>query len=483
MSDNLQPAISYTSKDYASFRRMMLDVKRERIPEWTSESPSDFGVTLIEALSYMGDVLSFYGDRIASEAFLGTATSRRAVLDIARMLDYRPTGKTAAVVNLEFTARVGAGLVTVPAGTVVTTESYSAVSEGSEPVRFETLYELLIDTNTSTVGGVEAVEGKTVEMERIGISTGGIDQQYELFQRPVVHDSVRIFVDEGNGPVEWTHFNRLIDARSNQNAFTTEDTADDGIVIIFGDGLNGRVPGAEALIDATYRVGGGEVGNVGPGTVTEMPETVADIDSVTNVLAASGGAESESIDQIRTNAPRALTTLSRAVSLKDYANLVIQVPGIAKAKATAPAYNTVTIFVAPFGAGTTSLLKKEEIADFLQDRKLTTVSVFIDDPIYVNIDISANVHVREEFNRTSVRRAVEAAIAEMFRFDIVDFGFLVAISHVYDVINGVEGVEHATVTLLDRAGGAGAANVQLDAFEIPLLGTVSITPSGGIPGS
>ena len=481
---SLEPAISYTSKDYESFRRLMLDVKRSRIPEWTSESPNDLGVALIEAVAYQGDVLSFYGDRIANEAFLGTATSRSAILDIARMLDYRPVGIVSAAAELEFTTTGSAsGVVEVPAGTVVTTPSYSAVSSGSTPIRFETVEDLEIDTGVASTGKVDAREGQTVTMEKIAIADGSVDQRYSTFRRPVIHDTVRVFVDEGAGFTEWTYFHRLIDAQSNQFAFTTEETDDGGVEVVFGDGLNGRRPGEDAEVRATYRVGGGEDGNVGPNTLTELPNSVPGVASVTNPLGAVGGAEPESIAQIRVNAPKGLRALTRAVSLSDFSSLAVQVPGVSKASAVDPAYNSVVVYVAPFGGGPAPQELKDEVEEYFDERKLVTHDVLIEDAEYVDINISATVVVRREFNRTAVEREVEAAVVDTLSFDRVDFGDLIALSHIYDVINNVDGVSYVTVTVLDRDTGGGLDNRELGEFEIPVVGDIVITATEGIPGT
>lgn len=482
---SLEPAISYTSKDFASYRRLMLDVKRSRIPEWTSESPNDLGVALIEAVAYQGDVLSFYGDRIANEAFLGTATSRSAILDIARMLDYRPVGIVAATAELEFAVEAGSsGTVEVPAGTVVTTPSFSAVSSGSQPVRFETVEDLSIDTGVSSSGTVDAREGKTIEMETIAVADGSIDQRYTTFRRPVIHDTTRVFIDEGAGFTEWTYFHRLIDARSNQFAFTTEELDDGGVEVIFGDGLNGRRPGEGAQIQATYRVGGGDEGNVGPNTLTELSTTVPGISSVNNSEPAVGGSAPESIAQIRVNVPKSLRALTRAVSLSDYAGLSLQVPGISKASASNPSYNSVVVYVAPFGGGAAPQSLKDEVSDYFEERKLVTHEVTVADATYVSINIDADVVVKREFNQTAVGREVEAAIVAMLDFDQVDFGEMIALSRVYDVINNVEGVRYAVIETLDRDSGTGQLDFfELGEFEIPVVGDVTIDSSEGIPGT
>ena len=58
---------------------------------------------MLELFAYMGDVLNFYIDRAASEAFLGTALRRQSVLYIADMFGYKPIGQHSASVVLLFT--------------------------------------------------------------------------------------------------------------------------------------------------------------------------------------------------------------------------------------------------------------------------------------------------------------------------------------------------------------------------------------------
>ncbi len=84
----LEPIIDYMAKDYASFRRLMLDRMATTMPEWKERNAPDLGVALIELLAYVGDHLSYYQDAVATEAYLGTARKRISVKRHARMLDY-----------------------------------------------------------------------------------------------------------------------------------------------------------------------------------------------------------------------------------------------------------------------------------------------------------------------------------------------------------------------------------------------------------
>lgn len=84
-----QPAIDYLAKDYASFRKLMLDRLAVTTPAWTDRNPADLGVAVVEALAYVADELSYYQDAVATEAYLGTARQRISVRRHARLLDYR----------------------------------------------------------------------------------------------------------------------------------------------------------------------------------------------------------------------------------------------------------------------------------------------------------------------------------------------------------------------------------------------------------
>lgn len=83
-----EPVIDYLNKDYASFRRLILDRLSVIMPDWQERNPADLGVTLVELLAYAGDRLSYFQDAVGAEAYLGTARRRVSVRRHARLLDY-----------------------------------------------------------------------------------------------------------------------------------------------------------------------------------------------------------------------------------------------------------------------------------------------------------------------------------------------------------------------------------------------------------
>ena len=82
------PHIDYLARDYATFRRLMLDRLSLLLPGWGERTPADFGVTMVELLAYVADQLSYRQDAIATEAYLRTARSRLSVRRHARLVDY-----------------------------------------------------------------------------------------------------------------------------------------------------------------------------------------------------------------------------------------------------------------------------------------------------------------------------------------------------------------------------------------------------------
>lgn len=82
----------------------------------TTRDPADPAIALLDAWAVVADVLTFYQERIANEGFLPSAVERRSLLELARLIGYRPRPGVAASVRLAFTMSAGfAG--TLPAGT------------------------------------------------------------------------------------------------------------------------------------------------------------------------------------------------------------------------------------------------------------------------------------------------------------------------------------------------------------------------------
>ncbi|HTJ27969.1 MAG TPA: baseplate J/gp47 family protein [Candidatus Limnocylindria bacterium] len=81
--------VDYLAKDYASFKRLMLDVISHEVPALTERSEADLGIAIVEVLAFAADHLSYFQDAVATEAYLETARRRVSVRRHARLTGHR----------------------------------------------------------------------------------------------------------------------------------------------------------------------------------------------------------------------------------------------------------------------------------------------------------------------------------------------------------------------------------------------------------
>ena len=470
MADNASssyiPQVDYTSRDYETIREDLLNLIPNYAPNWTNRDPSDFGVTLVELFSYMGDLLNFYIDRAANEGFLATASQRDSILRIASMLNYTPTESTPAIVELSF-SNSSATNKTVPAGTQIATSV--TVNGVTTQVIFETDDAVVVPAKVGAVNGVatvDATQGKTVT-ELLGTSNGTPNQVFKLSQDSTITDSIEISV---NG-VAYSYSPFLIDNNLFDPVFTTFSDSEGYTYVQFGDGIGGRIPPSAGTINATYRVGLGSAGNVPINKLTFFLTNPQSGVTVNNQEAAAGGSDPETTDSIRTNAPLALKGLNRAVSLQDYSSLALQLPGVAKAIATANVYSSILLFVKPFGdrgsitAGgvvSTTPVFDNLIADlsaYFAEKAAPGTEITYFPPAYVPVDLEVTINLLPQYKQSIVQNQALSSIRELFNIDNVFFADTIPLQYVMSALNSVTGIDYATVEILRRTDAKQQFNV------------------------
>ena len=443
------PQIDYTSRDYVSIRNDLLDLISVYAPNWTSRDPSDLGITLIELFSYMGDSLNFYIDRAANEGFIGTASQRDSLLQLASMLGYTPNKITAATTTLTLT-NTGASDQTIPAGTTFGTSGVASAT--SDQIFFESLTDVTVTAGGSATVGV--VEGFTIYNEDLGSSNGTPRQTFKLAYPSVISGSISITA----GGKPFTYASSLLDYGMMDYVFSTFNDADGSTYVTFGDGINGTVPAAAAQIVATYRSGTGSSGNVPAGVITnQLTNTVSGV-KVTNLTAATGGADEEATDSIRVNAPKALRALGRAISLSDYSSLALMYPGVAKAVADASSLNSVTLYVSPSGdpgvSGTTTTTAFNTLATalytFFTDRGAPNSSLTILPPTYVPLDIAMTVRVLPQYQQTTVTSNLLTTLRSLVAVDNSFFADVIPVQYLMKAAANVQGIDYVTVDILKK---------------------------------
>lgn len=525
-----QQVIDYLARDYNSFRKALIDLIPAKLPEWTDRSEADFGIALIELFAYMADILSYYQDRIANEAFLSTAQERRSIINHLRLIGYEMTPAAAASTKLNLI--VGDSVTQVVEvrkgdqfGTKGSPDRKSVTFEytGDKPLVIDPTQGPFIPAqkpdgsplaNFKEFENVIPVrEGKTISNEVIGVSDGRPNQRYRLAQPRMLRESLTIVVETNPPTPAWRSRRDLIfsgraftgpqlAALEHQErigstlAFSSAADADYAIetdesditTVIFGDGQFGKIPPTGMRILATYRVGGGPEGNVGEGQITQVikaPQLQLLGVKVVNRHPASGGAERESIEQAAKFAPTVFASMQRSVTADDYVAQAKLFPGVSKARAEATNWNEVRLYIAPTGQGEppSDVMKRDLIAYF-EDKRMLTSYIEIHKPDYVKIDIDASVIALGHFRNDDVQDAAEKAVMDLLDFEKVDFKQKLYLSKIYEKFEALPGVDSVFVNRFQRANTEPAipeaGTIELLENQIPVVGKLVVNVSGGI---
>ena len=118
--------------EYSLPMELGTDQKQNPLAALTCRESDDFSIALMDGWATVADVLTFYQERIANEGYLRTATERRSILELAKLIGYVPKPGVSASVDLAFSLEKGSN-AEIPAGTRV----QSLPNPGETPQTFE----------------------------------------------------------------------------------------------------------------------------------------------------------------------------------------------------------------------------------------------------------------------------------------------------------------------------------------------------------
>ena len=293
-----------------------------------------------------------------------------------------------------------------------------------------------------------------------GDATTGL-QRFVLRGSPLTHVSAPI--PAGATPelevrvngVRWDRHDNLVELGPNDRGYVIR-TDDDAVTsIVLGDGVHGaRPPSGAENVNAAYRLGLGLGGNVPARAIDTLIDRPLGVKEVINPIEASGGADRESRDRARANAPLAVRSLDRLVAVRDYADFARTFAGIDKADARLlPIGRRRTLHLTVALAGDGPLDRNGDLYRNLR----RALADFGDPSLAIRIDgravrlviLSARVRIAADEQWEHVEPRIRDALVAALGFDARDLGRGLALSEVVAVIDGVRGVDYVDVDLLD----------------------------------
>lgn len=484
--------IDYTARDYEAIRAEMLKVADVLTPEWTDREPGDIGITMIEAMAYVSDILSYQLDRVQNESYLATAQTRESVVDLLRLIGYELSPASPATVGMVI--RTNQDNVTLPLGFTVSTEatnqlgalSYSLAEEvqlgvaGLYCVSYEqSKVTRVFGEPSATDDRLVFIAGREVA-DGVGVSNGRPDQVFVLPSSPVC------LGPNGAESIQLTVGGDLYEARSSfigtepsDKVFVYRFLDTQEVLVKFGDGVNGAIPPVNSTILGFYRVDGGEETNrAGVGSITKF-DSVQGVVSVYNVNQPSGGSDPEDLVTAKKRGPLSLRALDRCVTLEDFETMALQTPGVGVKTARAVKGDSpieVEVYVAvqgsnpiPDGKWFDSLQNGfgtvGAIGRWLNQKKPVPTRLSILRPTAVNPFMEATVYVYPNLLRQTVEFDVDVALQVLFNRITDEFGETIPLSALIQSIENTRGVDYVNVSAFHRLPQMRLISGDEDAFD------------------
>jgi hypothetical protein len=489
----LPPNVDYTDKDFDALRVRLYKLISSAFPTWTEQNVANFGNILVELFCHVGDVLSYYQDSQAAEAFIVTATQRSSLLNLCKLLGFVAPGATPATVDGMFSIpAVQPSAVPIPVGTVVATPNIA----GS--VAFQTLAAATIPAGQLSV--TTSLENSANAQDTF-TTDGSPSQEVVLTHTPYLDGSAQVTV-ASNVYVARTNF---LDSKAGDMHFVVVVDANDRARIRFGNGTNGFAPSGACTV--VYKTGGGSAGNVEAGSLTQVSGTFTTLLGVpitvacTNPLKAAGGNVRASNTSIKQLAPASIRAPINSIAYEDFAINVLKLPSIARAlfltneQDPGIAINTGQLFIIPQGGGTPSgALLAAAVAQVTTVYPCpTTFKVAAYAAQYKTVDVSVVANKRAGFTSAQLRDDVRSALAAYFAItnpdgsnnSNVNFGAdytdyagspspILAWSDIFDVVRDLPSVRRIDPGPVGFLLNGIAGDVLLALKDFPALGVVTV---------
>lgn len=262
----------------------------------------------------------------------------------------------------------------------------------------------------------------------------------------------------------WTPLPDLLGSGAEDRNFVAEIDSDGFARLRFGDGINGLSPSAGTVLTATYRIGNGASGNVGADSLRFFAGDPR-ILSCANPMAATGGTDPETAEQIRRRAPVAFETQERAVTMADYAAAVesasSQVAGAAATLRWTGSWHTAFVAAEPKGGGELRKPLRRTIAAVLERYRLAGQDFQLESPDYVPLDLVLDICVEDGFFQRDVEAAVKKRLmrgdplsgrAALFAPGSFALGETVYLSPITTAVRTVAGVCSVSASLFQPQG-------------------------------
>ena len=412
---------------------------------------------LLDILAYNTHYNAYYLNMVANESFLDSALLRDSVVSHAKTLGYLPHSMKAPNATINFLVNAPTstdGTLTIPAG-------YSFLSNqiDSKVYNFVVLEDITVTKANSSYyfENLDISEGQLITYSFNHNQTTNPKQNFTLPDNNIDTTTIKVGVSPTSTTTDIAVYNLvtdILDVTNDSEVYYLQETKNGQYQIYFGNGVIGKTLPDGAVVSVTYLVTNGTSANkannfVGALTLTDsLNETLTNF-TVTPVSAASGGAERETVDDIKFGSAAQFATQNRLITTKDYESYIRKnYPSIDSISVwggeeeTPRAYGKVFVSLKPKEDYYISETEKRRIlTEIIAPKAIVSVETIIRDPEYLYLLVSNYVQYNKNKttqNAEGIKNSIKNSILLYNQTFLNKFGATFVLSKLQDSIDGVD---------------------------------------------
>ena len=412
---------------------------------------------LLDILAYNTHYQAYYLNMIANEAFLDTALLRDSVISHAKTLGYVPYSRKASIATIDFTANTNSNTsatLTIPKGFRFLSNEIDGVSYG-----FVTLEEAIATKANSNFSFISLpiYEGQLVTYTYTYDQATNPKQIFSIPDEGVDTTTITVTVQPTSTNTSTEVFTLASDASetvSTSPVFYLQEGRSKKYDIYFGNDVIGKSIADGSFVSISYLITNGTLANkannfVATGTLVDSLGNSLSNFTINPISEASGGAERESVDEIKFSAPLQYTTQNRLVTTKDYESYIkknypsIDSLSVWGGEDEVPrVYGKVFISLKPKENYYINEAEKQRIIDeIINPKAIISVSSEIRDPDYLYILLNNTVNYdpkKTTLTELQLSTQIRSAVVSYKQTYLNKFNATFALSRIQDQIDGVD---------------------------------------------
>lgn len=411
---------------------------------------------LLDVLAYNTHYNGYYLNMVANESFMDTALLRDSVVSHAKSLGYVPYSTRAPVASINFLVNSStstAGTLTIPSG-------YPFLSNqiDSKVYNFVVLEDTTVTKANSSYyfENLNIYEGQLITYSFTHNQAANPKQVFTLPDINIDTTTIKVTVSPSSVSTVATVYNLvtdILDVNSTSAVYYLQESKNGQYQIYFGNNIVGESIPDGGIISVRYLLTNGTTANkannfVGALTLTDSSAATISNFTVTPVSAASGGAERESVDDIKFGAAAQFTTQNRLITTKDYESYIKKnYPSVDSLSVwggedeVPKSFGKIFISLKPKANYYISETEKQRIInEIISPKSIVSVDTVIRDPEYLFLILSNYVkYDKRKTTQTSesIKNSIRNAIILYNQTNLNKFGSTFVLSKLQDSIDNV----------------------------------------------